>query len=67
MFSRRLWLLCSDRGEYDKGQPREEGLEKRQRKRGEDGMREGGSKDVEGGWGMRAMGVGCQSGGGDGG
>lgn len=31
-----------------------------------DGMREGGSKDGEGGWGMRAMGVGCQSGGGGG-
>lgn len=28
------------------------------------GMRERGSKDGEGGWGMRAMGVGCQSGGG---
>lgn len=33
---------------------------------GVDGMRKGGSKDGEGGWGMRAMGVGCQSGGGGG-
>lgn len=29
-------------------------------------MRKGGSKDGEGGWWMRAMGVGCQSGGGGG-
>lgn len=29
------------------------------------GMRDGGTKDGEGGWGMRAMGVGCQSGGGE--
>jgi len=38
----------------------------KQKKREEDGMREGGSKDGEGGWGMRAVGVGCQSGGGGG-
>lgn len=25
---RRLWLLCGDRGEYDKGQSGEEGLVK---------------------------------------
>lgn len=28
LLGRRLWLLCGDRGEHDKGQSREEGLVK---------------------------------------
>lgn len=28
LFGRRLWLLCRDRGEYDKGQSGEEGMVK---------------------------------------
>lgn len=43
------------------------GEEKRWRKMGEDGMRESESRDGEGGWRMRVMGVGCQSNGGGGG
>lgn len=56
-------MLCSDGGEYDKGQPGEEGWRNDGGKKGGGGMRERGSKDGEGGWGMRVMGVGCQSGG----
>lgn len=56
-------MLCSDGGEYDKGQPHEEGWIKHGGK-GENGRREGSSKDGEGDGGCGRWGVGCQSGGG---
>lgn len=61
--------LYSDGGEHDEGQPGEEEVEKRWRKNGGGGgmERAKGNRDSEGGWGMRAMGVGCQSGSGGGG
>lgn len=68
-------MLWSDGGEYDKGQPGEEegwgkdggkkeevrwggGWHESERERERGRMVQG-----EGGWGMQAMGVGCQSGG----
>lgn len=63
-------MLCSDRTEYDNGQSEEEGQKKMEEKGSVEGVggysRDRGRKDGEGGWGMRVMGVGCQSGGGGG-